>query len=125
DLPAIVFDDLGGVFRERIDLGLGQVLTREENMLVERHVSSSLFWPIADVPPWHAPPAVVLKSTGAAAGPCASGAPMTERGEKRKAPMNFALLAAHRQISASTVGATMPHCSFQARKERHNDCIVE
>ena len=61
DLPAIVGDDLGGVFRERIDLGLGQVLTREENMLVERHVSSSLFWPIADVPQWHAPPAVVKK----------------------------------------------------------------
>jgi len=39
DLPAIVFDDLGGVFRERIDLGLSEVLTREENMLVERHVS--------------------------------------------------------------------------------------
>ena len=39
DLPAIVFDDLGGVFRERIDLGLSQVLAREENMLVERHVS--------------------------------------------------------------------------------------
>ena len=39
DLPAIVFDDLGGVFRERIDLGLCKVLAREENMLVERHVS--------------------------------------------------------------------------------------
>src|SRR5690349_20741946 len=38
DLPAIVFDDLGGVFRERIDLGLCEVLAREENMLVERHV---------------------------------------------------------------------------------------
>ena len=31
---AIVGEDLGGVFRERIDLGLGEVLTREENMLV-------------------------------------------------------------------------------------------
>jgi hypothetical protein len=39
DLPAIVFDNFGGVFRERIDLSLGKVLTREENMLVERHVS--------------------------------------------------------------------------------------
>ena len=61
DLPAIVVDDLGGVFRERVDLGLGEVLTREENMLVERHVHSSLFWPIADGPRWHAPPAVVQK----------------------------------------------------------------
>ena len=59
DLPAIVGDDLGGVFRERIDLGLSQVLTREENMLVKRHVMSLICWPIADAPRWHAPPAVV------------------------------------------------------------------
>src|SRR5437764_4872669 len=39
DLSAIVFDDFGGVFRERIDLSLSEVLAREENMLVERHVS--------------------------------------------------------------------------------------
>src|SRR5689334_7056561 len=38
DLAAIVGDDFGGVLRERIDLGLSQILTREENMLVERHV---------------------------------------------------------------------------------------
>src|SRR4051794_18830512 len=37
DLTIVVGDDLGGVFRERIDLGLSEVLTREENMLVERH----------------------------------------------------------------------------------------
>ena len=37
DLPAIVVDDFGGIFRERIDLGLSQVLAREENMLVKRH----------------------------------------------------------------------------------------
>src|SRR5207247_6514273 len=61
DLPAIVIDDLGSVFRERIDLSLGKVLTREENMLVERHVSSSFFWPIADGPQWHVPPAVFQK----------------------------------------------------------------
>jgi hypothetical protein len=61
DLPAIIFDDLGGVFRERIDLGLCKVLTREENMLVERHVSCSLSWPIADVAQCGAPPAVVQK----------------------------------------------------------------
>ena len=48
DGPAIVGDDLGGVFRKGVHLGLGQVLTREENMLVERHVSSSHCWPIAD-----------------------------------------------------------------------------
>ena len=63
DLPAIVFDDLGSVFRQRIDLGLGQVLTREENMLVERHAYSHC-WPIVDVPQWHAPPAVVQKTLG-------------------------------------------------------------
>ena len=39
DLAAIVRDNLGRVFRERIDLGLGQILTREENMLVKRQVS--------------------------------------------------------------------------------------
>jgi len=38
DLPAIVGENLGSVFRERIHLGLGQILTRKENMLVERHV---------------------------------------------------------------------------------------
>ena len=69
DLPAIVGDDLGGVFRERIDLGLGQVLTREENMLVERHVSSSLFWPIADAAPVARPSGCRSKNTGAAAKP--------------------------------------------------------
>src|SRR4051794_10175382 len=42
DLPAIVFDDLGGVFRECVHLGLSQVLTREENMLIEWHASVSL-----------------------------------------------------------------------------------
>ena len=68
DLPAIVFDDFGSVFRQRIDLGLGQILTREENMLVERHVLLLTCWPIVDVPQWHAPPAVVQK-TGAQAKP--------------------------------------------------------
>jgi len=43
DLAAIVFDDLGCVFRERIDMGLRKVLAREENMLVERHVSRLSF----------------------------------------------------------------------------------
>ena len=41
-LAAVVGDDLGGVFRERIDLGLGQVLAREENMLVKRHVHAPM-----------------------------------------------------------------------------------
>ena len=51
---AVIGDDLGRVFRERIDLGLGQVLTREENMLVKRHVI--LFcWPIADAAPCERP----------------------------------------------------------------------
>jgi hypothetical protein len=57
DLAAIILDDLGGVFRQRIDLGLGQVLTREKYMLVERHVRMSFAFgrlltpPIADAPP--------------------------------------------------------------------------
>src|SRR3954471_908378 len=37
DLAAIVLDDLGGGLRQRVHLGLGQVLTRKEYMLVERH----------------------------------------------------------------------------------------
>src|SRR4030095_6253566 len=37
-LAAVVGDNLGGVFRERIDLSLSQILSREENMLVKRHV---------------------------------------------------------------------------------------
>ena len=37
DLALIVGEDLGGVFRERVDLGLGKVLSSEENMLVKRH----------------------------------------------------------------------------------------
>src|SRR6185369_2742135 len=60
DLPAIVVEDLGGVFRERVDLGLCKVLSREENMLIERHAVLSC-WPIAGGPHWHAPPAVVQK----------------------------------------------------------------
>ena len=70
DLAAVVFDDLGCVFRKRIDLGLSQILTREENMLVERHAILSC-WPIADAAQCGAPPAVVQNASGAAAGPCA------------------------------------------------------
>ena len=57
DLAAIVLDDLGGVFRQRIDLGLSQVLTREKHMLVKRHgahilsVGRSLTPRDANVPP--------------------------------------------------------------------------
>src|SRR3954451_8566842 len=46
DLPAIVLDDLGGVFRQRVHLGLGEVLTRQKDMLVERH--AALFLLLAD-----------------------------------------------------------------------------
>ena len=42
DLSPIVGDDLGGVFGERIDLGLSQVLTRKEDMLLKRHVLPSM-----------------------------------------------------------------------------------
>src|SRR5438309_848013 len=43
DLTTIVFNDFRSVFRKRIDLGLCKVLTREENMLVKRHVSHLSF----------------------------------------------------------------------------------
>ena len=46
DLAPIVLDDLGGGFRQRVDLGLGQVLTREKHMLVESH--AALFLHLAD-----------------------------------------------------------------------------
>src|SRR4051812_26792908 len=58
DLAPIVRDDLGCVFRQRVDLCLCKVLTREENMLVERHALLSC-WPIADAAHCGAPPAVV------------------------------------------------------------------
>ncbi len=45
-LPPIVLDDLGGGFRQRVDLGLSQVLTRQKDMLIERHVA--LFLLLAD-----------------------------------------------------------------------------
>ena len=64
-LAAVVGDNLGGVFRERIDLGLCQVLAREENMLVKRHVPCTYIWPIADARTVrNAPPAVVQKQAG-------------------------------------------------------------
>ena len=61
DFALIIFDDFCGGFRQRIDLGLSQVLTREKYMLVKRHGVYFLRWPIAGIPP-HAdtPPAVVL-----------------------------------------------------------------
>ena len=45
-LPPLVLDDLGGGFRQRVYLGLGQVLTRQKDMLIERHVA--LFLLLAD-----------------------------------------------------------------------------
>src|SRR5687768_772252 len=37
DLTAIILDDLGGGFRQPVDLRLRKVLTRQKDMLVERH----------------------------------------------------------------------------------------
>jgi hypothetical protein len=38
DDPAVpIVHDLGGGFRQRVDLGLSQILTREKHMLIERH----------------------------------------------------------------------------------------
>src|SRR5690348_11298672 len=64
DLPAIVLDNLAGVFRERIDLGLRKVLAREENMLVERHVSLLSFGRSLTCPS-AAPLRLSSKNTGA------------------------------------------------------------
>ena len=64
DRSAIVGEDLGGVFRERIDLGLGEVLTREENMLVKRHVVFSSVGRLLTPHRADAPPAVVSKQYG-------------------------------------------------------------
>src|SRR4029450_13188959 len=50
-LAAVVGDDLGGVFRERIDLGLSQILAREENMSAKRHVPCPYVCPIVYAPP--------------------------------------------------------------------------
>ena len=84
DLAAVVGEDLGGVFRERVDLGLGQILTREENMLVKRH-ASSLCWPIADAAPCERPSGCRLKSMRAAeTSPVARAAPMAKAGAKGK-----------------------------------------
>ncbi len=65
-LAAVVGDDLGGVFRERIDLGLSQILAREENMLVKRHVPCTYIWPIADAGTVRTPLRLSFKSNSAA-----------------------------------------------------------
>jgi len=53
-------------------------------MLVERHVSSSHCWPIADVPQWHAPPAVFQKALGHRRSLHPIAAPYDEMGAKRQ-----------------------------------------
>src|SRR6202012_4858923 len=47
DLAAIILDDLGRGLGERIDLRLGEILTREKHMLVQSHVAVLPCWPIA------------------------------------------------------------------------------
>ena len=42
DGATIVGDQLRRVFRKRVDLGLSQILTRKENMLVKRHVHAPM-----------------------------------------------------------------------------------
>src|SRR3546814_16916518 len=44
-------DDIGDGFRQRVDLSLAQVLTRDKDMLVKRHGSRPSIWPIADFAP--------------------------------------------------------------------------
>src|SRR3954453_3325793 len=58
-------------------------------MLVKRHVPFLTFGRLLTPHRADAPPAVFQKITGAAAGPCASGAPMTQEGRKGKLAMQF------------------------------------
>src|SRR5690606_1050837 len=51
DLALILADDVGDGFRQRIDLSLAQVLTRDKDMLVKRHGLRPSIWPIADFAP--------------------------------------------------------------------------
>ena len=46
-LAFVLFDDFGRRGRQRIDLSLAQVLTREEDMLIESHLASFHSMPIA------------------------------------------------------------------------------
>src|SRR5258708_6770321 len=84
----------------------------------------SLFWPIADVPPWHAPPAVVQKNNGR----CGQAARQRRRLwrrllEKASQSMNFARPPTHKQMNFDE--HTEPACPllrYKHGKERHNDC---
>src|SRR3546814_7075468 len=44
-------DDVGDGFRQRVDLSLAQVLTRDKDMLVKRHDALPSIWPIAGFAP--------------------------------------------------------------------------
>src|SRR3546814_15623062 len=44
-------DDVGDGFRQRVDLSLAQVLTRDKDMLVTRHDALPSIWPIAGFAP--------------------------------------------------------------------------
>jgi len=59
DLATIFFDDVGSCRRKRINLGLSQILTRKEYVLVKSH-NACLSWPIAAVRPMR--PALRLSS---------------------------------------------------------------
>ena len=50
DLAAILFDDIRGICCQRVHLGLSQILTRKEYVLVKSH-NACLSWPIAAVRP--------------------------------------------------------------------------
>src|SRR3546814_17979827 len=44
-------DDVGDGFRQRVDLSLAPVLTRDKDMLVKRHDALPSIWPIAGFAP--------------------------------------------------------------------------
>ena len=72
DLSAIVLDDFGGIFRERIDLGLSQVLAtvsqssgeiRPSGTTAVASVSTSAVWPIGMRSTWPLPTTTSLPSS--------------------------------------------------------------
>src|SRR5690348_13987236 len=117
DLPAIVFDDLGGVFRERIDLGLCKVLAREENMLVERHVSLLSFGRSL-TPPSAAPLRLSSKKHWGTSKLAPHRRRLWPMGrEKASETMNFAGSGHHLPMNLFSSGTRCASAPFYARKE--------
>src|SRR4051812_14671625 len=118
DRAAVRFDDVGGGFRQRVDLGLGEVLARDEDMLVERHVSLSFSFGRSLTPPdADAPPAVVSMQPGRKAHGSRPGGGAHSRSAAFRKPLargplardaleiagHLQMVAEHRQLGAGEV----------------------